>query len=758
MYSRFRRLRHMFGVLPKIYPGVSHRLSAVGINVSADACSNASLFNGSSSIYRRLELAGCQGQRYSTVSETKHKMLITDDILSFIRSSLHQPRGSFHCWLNTTAGSKNLFKEDGIFLILIGEYLEGSPEAGQNTSKMFEKAKSLLQRYPSLQVVGLQYGKSMRLNSTSTHLLQRIIKEFVTFPILLCNKNIFEMENVSCYVISKGFQTPTVYPGEDVDLKVLDQAIHDLNAENGKGANLDDMKSSWVKPIEVVKEPDVCSASRNLLFSFPGCISVDESGNHLFLSDVNHHRIIVFDSNGKILDAIGSSPGFEDGEFEIAKLMRPAASFYHASEDCLYFIDSENHAIRRADMERRIVETVFPVTDGSRNNKGLWKWILDKILTKRNIKAKSEEFNSDSFLFPWHILRSSNNDVFVLNQSLGTLWIIDLESGSIREVVKESSKILEICGQMILEKCVPLRQLPALWLQQQVDTTGLFEGIPYAGLMSSVATSQDHVVFCDIVGQTVVKLSKESGSATSFQFSNFGILGLPYWLASSLERVYAVDDLSGDLDHSQCFRLLPGKVDIDLNVDVPHHTVLVEQPQEGCIWRQARGAAAEVSGVENKAASSEKVGAAQQWYDEIDNLSFSTPPEESSTEEKRRHPGQEVQEGRVRIGCTINTSPGTSEVIIYAALYLRLKKSSNPHLDTQQSKAAKIAQILNPKGKSKKDLLIKLMTMSERDLEELVFMRPLHVRLKFNCRDHPKADNTKGVILTDSSVKVHVTL
>ena len=38
---------------------------------------------------------------------------------------------------------------------------------------------------------------------------------------------------------------------------------------------------------------------------------------------------------------IGSSPGFEDGAFESAKLVRPAASFYHAVDDCLYFVDSE---------------------------------------------------------------------------------------------------------------------------------------------------------------------------------------------------------------------------------------------------------------------------------------------------------------------------------------------------------------------------------------------------------------------------------
>lgn len=50
-----------------------------------------------------------------------------------------------------------------------------------------------------------------------------------------------------------------------------------------------------------------------------------------------------------------------------------------------------------------------------------------------------------------------------------------------------------------------------------------------------------------------------------------------------------------------------GRVDIELNVDIPQHVDLVELPQEGSVWRQARGAAAEVSGVESKAASLEKV-------------------------------------------------------------------------------------------------------------------------------------------------------
>ena len=52
----------------------------------------------------------------------------------------------------------------------------------------------------------------------------------------------------------------------------------------------------WI--ISVENENCYCS-----LF-LAGCISVDEDGNRLFLSDSNHHRIIIFDINAKILDSV----------------------------------------------------------------------------------------------------------------------------------------------------------------------------------------------------------------------------------------------------------------------------------------------------------------------------------------------------------------------------------------------------------------------------------------------------------------------
>ncbi|KAL2557053.1 NHL domain-containing protein [Forsythia ovata] len=759
MSFRFRRLQQVSRLLPQFYRG--NPCGLFGRSIDFFATYSSSSRNVSTGINTRPEQEGCFGERYSTVSETKKKPLSEVDLLSFIRSSLNKPQGASHCWLNKTEGSDNDFKEDGIFLILAGVYCEDSLSTQDDIVITFEKVKSLQQRHPFLQVLAFQHSRSICINNISTHLIQMIIKEYITFPILLSNKHIFETAKGPCFIIFKGFKNPLIYSEKDTDLMVLDKAVSDLNMQDNEKPVISNMKSSWVKPIEGFKEPYLSSALRNLLLSFPGCISVEESGDRFFLSDVNHHRIIIFNSDGKFLDVIGSSPGFEDGEFESAMLMRPAASFYDASEDCLYFVDSENHAIRKADMERRIVETIYPPSDANKKNNGLWRWILDKIWTKRDVDSKSE-FPSESFLFPWHLMRSSDNNLFVLNRSFGTLWVMDMASGLIREVVKEPSKILEICGEMIVEKSIPLKQIPTDWLQQQLDANCPFEKIPYAGLMSSVAAYQDHVVVCNAVGQMVSKFSRKSGLISIFQFSNFGILGLPYWLSFPLERVSAVlvdGVLSGiHIDHFERFRLLPGTVDIELNIDIPQHTNLVEPLQEGCIWRQARGAATEISGAVNKATSTEKVGAAQQWYDEIDSLSFSVQEIESSTENGSMHAG-EGQDGKVLIGCTVNTSPGASEVIIYAALYLRLKRSPTSDVDDQVKKATRIADVLDPTRKVSRDLLVKLLLTSNSNMEELIFIRPLHVKLKFDCLDHPKADNhLKDIILTDSSVNVNVVL
>lgn len=50
-----------------------------------------------------------------------------------------------------------------------------------------------------------------------------------------------------------------------------------------------------------------------------------------------------------------------------------------------------------------------------------------------------------------------------------------------------------------------------------------------------------------------------------------------------------------------------GRIDIQINVDIPVDTELLEPLQGGCIWRQARGACTVISGADDEAASLEKV-------------------------------------------------------------------------------------------------------------------------------------------------------
>ncbi|XP_052171268.1 uncharacterized protein LOC127787329 isoform X2 [Diospyros lotus] len=618
----------------------------------------------------------------------------------------------------------------------------------------------LFYRYPLLRVIGFQSSSSKFSDVVHTCIAQIAMKEYITFPILLSNKDFSKVTDRACFILFKDFKSPFVYYGSDVDLGIIDKAIKELVQHSENHGMASNMKSTWVKPIEIIKEPQVCSSLRNLLFYYPGCICVDESGNRLFLSDTNHHRIIIFDGNGKILDCIGSSPGFEDGEFESAKLMRPAASFYHATANCLYFVDSENHAVRRADLEQRVLETLYPTSSGNKKTNSFWSWIKNMLGIERDVDVKPSDLDSESFLFPWHLIKSSDDDLFIFNRSFQTLWIMDMASGAIKEAVKGFPRISEVCGELILEKTSLSKQIQGNWLKQQGDNNELLDWIPYADLLPSLATFRDHIVICDTAGQRVLKFRKESGSISSFHFSNFGILGLPYWISSPLERVYSVGDalLGVHVDHTECFSLLPGRIGIQLNVDMPKDVELVEPLQEGCVWRQARGAATEISGAESRVASSEKVGVSQQWYDELDSLAFTTPEVELSTEENTSDVND--QDEGVCIDCAVQISPGTSEVIVFASLYLRLKKSSDSSDDSKEKKAARIAEILNPKGTERmgRDPIIQLLMKSNRNLEEIIFMKPLHVRLKFDCRDHPKADNSKDIILTDSSVEVNVSL
>ncbi|XP_057965996.1 uncharacterized protein LOC131156378 isoform X2 [Malania oleifera] len=749
MALRVGRLRPMSKCFRLMFPGTHYQQARQDIHFSTFLMP----FPTAKEKVRKCILErGCSAVRFSTVSEISQKTSPAVELLSFIESASEKLEGPYHFWLNKVYEGHMFCKKDGFFLVLAGVFQEES-------LIMLEKVKLLQQRYPLLHVIGFQSGSSISSTANKTRLIQLISKEYITFPILLSNKNFSEMTSAASFILFEDFRSPLLCHECTVDVGILNSAIEELNAQHsGSSGLISTLETTGLKQNEIIKEPYICSI-RNLLLYYPACISIDENSGRLFLSDSNHHRIIVFDGSGMILDCIGSSPGFEDGSFESAKFVRPAASFYHDTEDCLYVVDSENHAIRRADMGKRVLETVHPSHKSNKKYGSLWSWIMNKLGLERAVK--DEDIGSESLIFPWHLMKSEDDILLVMNKSFKTLWTLDMVSGEIKEVITGFPKIWEICGWMIMEKVSILKQLPHEWLQHEVDQNSPLKEIPYAGLMSSLATFQNHVIICDTVGHRVLSYSRESGISTNFQFSNFGILGLPYWFSFSLDNVHTVDYqlLGTHADHLQCLSLLPGRLDIKLTVDIPKDTELVEPIDESCIWRQARGAAADVSGGDSVVASSDKVGIAQQWYDELDNVAHAAPGSELS-EDTTSDRIQKSQEDRVYIDCAVNASPGTSEVVIYAALYLRLRKGPDSQEGNVERSAARIADLLNPQkgGSIERDACVEYLLGSNRDLCDVVFMKPLHVRVKLDCLDHPKSDSSKDIILTDSSIDINVSL
>ncbi|XP_008776209.2 uncharacterized protein LOC103696382 isoform X2 [Phoenix dactylifera] len=696
--------------------------------------------------------------RCSMTSEGQHALVSHEEVLAFIKSTFGELQGPNHCWLNNVDGGIKSFNQHGIFLVLVNATLDYSTSRSHHECIFpIERVKLLQQRYPKLNVFALQYGSSVNSIATHTELIQTIMEEYITYPVLISEKNFAMMTNGACYLLFEGSTNRLFHLKLDEELGTLAKAIEELSVlQKESAATIQSSNFDRTRQLEVIKEPHFCSF-RNLLLYYPGCLSVDEDGNRIFISDSNHHRIIIADGDGKILDCIGSYPGFEDGEFGSAKLLRPAGSFYCTAENCLYFVDSENHAIRRADMEKRMLETVYPVC--VQKNTGIWSWILDKLGLAREIAQKPKEYEPDFVAFPWHLMKIGEDDLLITNRSFETSWIISVATGEIKKVLRGIPNIMEIWEHTIMEKLSLPKEIYENWSPEEgLQHSFSLEGIPHAGLVSSIANLQNYTIFSDAAGQRVLKFHRESQCISCFQFSNLGVLGLPYWLVCPLERVCS-SGYSGRSwsEHLHSFNVLPGRCNIQVYVDIPLGTELATPMEESCIWRQARGSAVELSG-SGDGISTEKVGVAQQWFDELDNLAFSKPELEADIQDEEVPPGRGFQDkDKVHFDCAVSISPGTGEVVVSAVLYLKVKKTQD-NGEEQKNIAERILDYQKHEDRISENACTELLFKTCRDMQYMIFMKPLHLRIRLECGDHPAAETNKETITTDSMININISL
>lgn len=125
-------------------------------------------------------------------------------------------------------------------------------------------------------------------------------------------------------------------------------------------------KSLRSNALNIVAEKDKI---KKLPLMFPGKVLADQSTNRLIISDTGHNRIIAADLSGQVQFVIGSGKkGLVDGGFSQAQLNAPQGVALKGDE--LFIADTENHAIRVANLKLRTVSTIAGTGKQSRTREG----------------------------------------------------------------------------------------------------------------------------------------------------------------------------------------------------------------------------------------------------------------------------------------------------------------------------------------------------------------------------------------------------
>ena len=149
------------------------------------------------------------------------------------------------------------------------------------------------------------------------------------------------------------------------------------------------------------------------LLSYPGKVLADEAGDRLFIADSNHHRVVVASlTTGNVLEIVGGGEaGFSDGAFNEAQFRNPQGMAIEG--DLLYIADTDNHAIRRADLRSQTVVTLAGTGEQSSD------------FDSRPGPARGRGLNS-----PWD-LELAHGVLFIAMAGLHQIWGLDLEGGYI---------------------------------------------------------------------------------------------------------------------------------------------------------------------------------------------------------------------------------------------------------------------------------------------------------------------------------------
>lgn len=195
-----------------------------------------------------------------------------------------------------------------------------------------------------------------------------------------------------------------VQPGE-IPFESFDRVV------GGMVDYFDSMGELDREPLELTLETD---ARANTALAFPGKVLADDATNRLFISDSNHHRIVVADlTTYEVLDVIGNgAQGLDNGGFAEATFNKPQGMAL-SDANLLYIADVNNHVIRAVDLTERTVTTLAGTGAQANSRSGAGPALETPLAS------------------PWDVELGDNDMLFIALAGPHQLWAMSLTDGVI---------------------------------------------------------------------------------------------------------------------------------------------------------------------------------------------------------------------------------------------------------------------------------------------------------------------------------------
>lgn len=212
----------------------------------------------------------------------------------------------------------------------------------------------LEEKYPELVIIGVHSAKYSN-EQIKGNIKEAVLRYEIHHPVIIDN-NFIIWEN---YLIKGWPSFILISPDSRILLKTSGEGVFDkLNSIIEK--YIQEYKEKGLirnKPL-ILKQEKTFITPPFLLY--PGKISSNEESGQLFISDSNHNRIIIAKEDGTIETIIGSGEkGLDDGDFSRSSFYNPQGTHFDKNHNLLYIMDTGNHLVRCANLEKQKVHTIL---------------------------------------------------------------------------------------------------------------------------------------------------------------------------------------------------------------------------------------------------------------------------------------------------------------------------------------------------------------------------------------------------------------